>query len=76
MYEEDEKYYRPNISSKAEEARLRLSKVGADAWPPASWGGNRVDALRLLSDRIEIHEILEFDIQTKCAPVEIDIEQD
>lgn len=73
IYEDDGQYYRPWIQTISTARQMAATGIIPGAWPPETWGGNRVDALQLLSDKIEIHEILEFDIETKCEQVALDI---
>lgn len=72
IYEDDAQYYRPWIQTRSTARQMAAIGIIPGVSSPETWGGDRVDALQLLSDKIEIHEILEFDIETKCEPVAID----
>lgn len=75
IYEDDAQYYRPWIQTRSTARHMAARGIFPGVSSPETWGGDREDALQLLSDKIEIHEILEFDIETKCEPVAIDFLQ-
>ncbi len=72
IFEDDVQYYRPWIQTRSTAWQMAATGMIPGVSSPETWGGDRGDALQLLSDKIEIHEILEFDIETKCEPVAID----